>query len=132
MKLLYFGTVCNRENFEARQAKSRQKASVAPLNFESALLEGFASHGAQAEIYSFPMVASFPNSPLFSWGRRKEAVAGGYECRWLPAMNLKGLKQLSQRLSVRRCLRSIRKKQVDAVLLYSVYAPVAAPVRKRS
>lgn len=130
MKLLYFGTVCNRENFEARQAKSRQKASVAPLNLESALLEGFASHEVQAEIYSFPMVASFPNSPLFSWGRRKESVAGGYECRWLPAMNLKGLKQLSQRLSVRRCLRSIRKKQVDAVLLYSVYAPVAAPVRK--
>lgn len=130
MKLLYFGTVCNRENFEARQAKSRQKASVAPLNFESALLEGFAAHGVHAEVYSFPMVASFPNSPLFCWGSREENVAGGYRCRWLPAINLKGLKQLSQRLSVRKSLRLICKKQVDAVMLYSVYAPVAAPVRK--
>lgn len=130
MKLLYFGTVCNRDAFEARQAKSRRKASVAPLNFESALLEGFADHGVSAEVYSFPMVASFPGSPLFSWGRREEEIAGGYRCRWLPAVNLKGLKQLSQRLSVRRSLRLIRKRQVDAVLIYSVYAPVAGPVQK--
>lgn len=130
MKLLYFGTVCNRENFEARQAKSRQKASVAPLNFESALLEGLAAHQVAAEVYSFPMIASFPNSPVFSWGAREETIAGGYGCHWLPAINLKGLKQLCQRLSVRKSLRLIRKKKVDAVMLYSVYAPVAAPVRK--
>lgn len=130
MNLLYFGTVCNREAFEQRQSKSRQKASTAPLNFESALLEGFAAHGTQVEVFSFPMVASFPNSPLFSWGAKKETVAGGYGCTWLPALNLKGLKQLSQRLSVRRALRRIKKGQVDAVLLYSVYAPVAAPVLK--
>lgn len=128
MKLLYFGTVCNREAFEQRQKKSRQKASAAPLNFESALLEGFAAHGADMTVYSFPMVASFPNSSLFSWGARKEKIAGGYECSWLPAINLKGLKQLSQRICVRKALKMIRKKQADAVLIYSVYAPVAGPV----
>ena len=130
MKLLYFGTLCNREAFEERQAKSRQKASAAPLNFESALLEGFAHHGAELEVFSFPMVASFPNSPLLCWGARREQVAGGYECTWLSAINLKGLKQLSQRLSVRKALKSIRKREVDAVLIYSVYAPVAEPVLK--
>lgn len=130
MKLLYFGTVCNREAFEQRQAKSRQKASSAPLNFESALLEGFAHHGADLKVFSFPMVASYPSSPLFSWGAKREKIAGGYECTWLPALNLKGLKQFSQRLSVRKALKSIKKREVDAVLIYSVYAPVAEPVLK--
>ena len=78
MKRLYFGTVCNRENFESRQAKSRQKASAAPLNFESALLEGFAEHGTELEVFSFPMVASYPNSPILAWGRKREKIAGGY------------------------------------------------------
>lgn len=130
MKLLYFGTVCNREAFEERQKKSRQKASIAPLNFESALLEGFAAHGVEMKVYSFPMVASFPNSPVFSWGAREERLAGAYRCKWIPAINLKGLKQLCQRLSVRRSLRVIRERAIDAVLMYSVYAPVAAPVQK--
>lgn len=130
MKLLYFGTVCNREAFEQRQARSRQKASSAPLNFESALLEGFAHHGADLKVFSFPMVASYPSSPLFSWGAKREKIAGGYECTWLPALNLKGLKQFSQRMSVRKALKSIKKREVDAVLIYSVYAPVAEPVLK--
>ena len=130
MKLLYFGTVCNREAFEQRQAKSRQKASVAPLNFESALLEGFSHHGAELKVFSFPMVASYPNSPLAAWGAKREKVAGGYDCTWLPALNMKGLKQFSQRLSVRKALKSIKKREVDAVLIYSVYAPVAEPVLK--
>lgn len=130
MKLLYFGTVCNRTAFEIRQKNSRQKASAAPLNFESALLEGFASCGTETEIYSFPMVAAFPSSPLFSWGVKQETVAGGYTCTWLPAVNLKGLKQFTQRISVRRALKRLREGRFDAALIYSVYAPVAAPLIK--
>lgn len=130
MKLLYFGTVCDRTAFEERQKNSRQKASTAPLNFESALLEGFRACGAEAEIYSFPMIASFPNSPLFSWGAKRETVAGGYTCTWLPAVNLKGLKQFTQRISVRRALKRLREGRFDAALIYSVYAPVAAPLIK--
>ena len=128
MKLLYFGTVCNRAAFEERQTKSRVKASVATLNFESALLEGFAANGAAVEAYTFPMIASYPNGPLAAWGARKEKIAGGYSCTWLPALNFKGLKQLSQRLTVRAACKKIRRREADAVLIYSVYAPVAAPV----
>lgn len=135
MKLLYFTTANNQKQYELIQQQSRVKASVATQVFESALLSGMAQAGQKKlTLRSFPMIASFPGSKLLLWGARKQTVAGGYETTWLPTVNLFGLKQLSQRCSaaraVRKWLKENQNEKDKAVLLYSVYEPIAAPVLK--
>ena len=135
MKLLYFTTANNEENYERIQSQSRVKASVATQVFETALLRGMAQQEhLELTLHSFPMIASFPGSRLLCWGARKESVAGVLQTEWLPTVNLYGLKQFSQRLSAKRALkRWFRRNQNEpdkAVLLYSVYEPIAAPVLK--
>lgn len=135
MKLLYFTTANNQKQYELIQQQSRVKASVATQVFESALLSGMAQAGQkELTLCSFPMIASFPGSKLLLWGARKQTVAGGYETAWLPTINLFGLKQLSQRCSaakaVKKWLKENQSEKDKAVLLYSVYEPIAAPVLK--
>ena len=135
MKLLYFTTANNEENYERIQSQSRVKASVATQVFETALLRGMAQQeNLELTLHSFPMIASFPGSRLLCWGARKESVAEVLQTEWLPTINLYGLKQFSQRLSAQRALkrwfRRNQNEQDKAVLLYSVYEPIAAPVLK--
>lgn len=135
MKLLYFTTANNQKQYELIQQQSRVKASIATQVFESALLSGMAQAGQkELTLRSFPMIASFPGSKLLLWGAKKQMVAGGYETVWLPTINLFGLKQLSQRFSaaktVRKWLKENQSEKDKAVLLYSVYEPIAAPVLK--
>lgn len=135
MKLLYFTTANNQKQYELIQQQSRVKASIATQVFESALLSGMAQAGQkELTLRSFPMIASFPGSKLLLWGAKKQMVAGGYETVWLPTVNLFGLKQLSQRFSaaktVRKWLKENQSEKDKAVLLYSVYEPIAAPVLK--
>lgn len=135
MKLLYFTTASNQSNYEKIQQNSRIKASVATQVFESALLEGMASDAEiELTLYSFPMIAAFPGSRLLLWGARKEKVAGNFQTKWLPSVNLYGLKQFTQRLSARKAVRKwLQQNQNEkdkAILLYAVYEPIAAPVLK--
>ena len=135
MKLLYFTTANNAENYEQIQNRSRIKASVATQVFETALLRGMAQQdNLELTLHSFPMIASFPGSRLLCWGARKESVAEDLQTEWLPTINLYGLKQFSQRISAKRALkRWLRKNKNEpdkAILLYSVYEPIAASVQK--
>lgn len=135
MKLLYFTTASNEESYEKLQARSRKKASVAPQVFETALLRAMAQRDdLELTLRSFPMIAAFPKSPLLLWGARRESVADKLTTEWLPTVNLYGLKQWSQRLSsgraVKRWLRKNKNEPNKAVLLYSVYEPIAASVQK--
>lgn len=135
MKILYFTTASDPAEYENIQKNSRVKASVASQVYESALLSGFAEQDRlDLTLHSFPMIAAFPGSGLLYWGARKQTTAGGFSTLWLPTVNLYGLKQFSQRLSagaaVRRWLKENRDDPDKAILLYSVYEPIASAVLK--
>ncbi|MBR6593621.1 MAG: glycosyltransferase [Clostridia bacterium] len=122
MNILYFGTVCDAKNYDNLLKGCKAKPSVAPLVFESSFLDGMKKNGAEMEIYSFPMVPTFPNCKLLRFGGFKEKLECGYECRWLYTVNLPVLKQLSRKLSGRRAIKSwCKKNRGDGLILtYSV------------
>ena len=133
MKVLYLGTVCNTENYEKEIANDKIKPSVAPLTFETALVEGFADNNIDVDIISFPMVAAFPGSKKLFWGERKEELACGYKNKWIKTINLIGLKQFSQGIFSKKLIKKwFKENQTEdkAVVIYSIYEPVAKNVIK--
>ena len=110
MKFFYFGTVCNKQNYEKMLKGFRVKPSVAPLVFESALLKGFRDNGAEIEVGSFPAIPAYPRSKYLGWGSKKEQLESGYSTTWLRVINLSGVKQLCQRISSHVLLKKWLKK----------------------
>lgn len=131
MKLLYFGTICNKENYERMRKGFRVNPSAAPFVFETALLKGFSENGVDLEAVSFPAIPAFPRSRYLAWGHRKEMLESGYRTTWIGAINISGLKQLCQRLSSYTLLRRwLRRNAAEekAVLIYSAYQPVSKSI----
>lgn len=131
MKLLYFGTICNKENYERMRENFLVKPSVAPFVFETALLKGFYENGVELEAVSFPVIPAFPKSKHLAWRRRKEILESGYQTTWLSAINISGIKQLCQRISSCVLLQRWLKTSDDedkAVLIYSAYQPVSKSI----
>lgn len=131
MKLLYFGTICNKEHYMQLHSGFKTKPSVAPFVFESALLQGLRDNGAQLDVRSFPVIPAFPKSKHLGWGNRTEELESGYKARWIGAVNISGIKQLSQRISSHRTLKKWLKEnahQDKAVLIYSAYQPVSKSI----
>ena len=122
MKLLYFGTICNLEAYDRRFEGLASKPSVAPIVFESALLNGFHQNGADIEIHSFPMIPAFPTYRAVHFGGITEQLPCGYSCRWLNTINLPVLKQFSRRLDARKALRRWLKahREDGLILTYSI------------
>ncbi len=123
MKILYFGTVCDLQNYENMMSHSKEKASVATIVFESSLLSGLKQNGVEADVYSFPMIPAFPKTKYLFWGNKKENLNCGYSCTWLKTFNVPVIKQLSRRLNGRRLLKKwlkANKGQDCAVLSYSM------------
>ena len=131
MKYLYFGTVCNDVNYLKLLENFRVKPSIAPFVFESALLNGFRDNNAQLEVLSFPVIPAFPKSKHLGWGTRKETLSSDYSCTWLSAINISGIKQLTQRISSHIALKKWLKENADsdkAVLIYSAYQPISKSI----
>lgn len=105
MNILYFGTVCEPEHYSRLLEGCRSKPSVSTLVFENALLSGFAAHGTQMEICSYPMIPPFPRSPLLHFGGNSQMLPSGYQCRWLNTVNIPVLKQYSRSRDARKILR---------------------------
>ncbi len=122
MKILYFGTVCDPEHYNEIMKNCRFKPSVAPLVFESALLEGLKKNGADVSVHSYPMIPNFPNSGLLYFGGKAEKLPSGYQCRWLKTFNLPFLKQLTRQWDGRRILRRWAKENRNegVILTYSI------------
>ena len=59
MQILYFGTICDIENYENFIGHCKKKPSMAPIIFETSLLSGFKELGSDIDIYSFPMIPYF-------------------------------------------------------------------------
>ncbi len=122
MKILYFGTVCNLKEYDQLLNGCKNKPSIAPVLFESALLDGFFYNGADIEIHSFPMIPTFPNSHLLSFGKNIESLPSGYTCRWLHTINVPVIKQISRRLDARKMLKRWLKQYAKngMIVTYSI------------
>lgn len=122
MKILYFGTVCDLKTYEKHLDGCGSKPSVAPIIFETALLDGFNKNGADVEIHSFPMIPTFPSNRLLHFGKLVEKLPCGYTCRWLNTINLPVIKQLSRKSDARKIMkRWLREHRRDGLILtYSI------------
>ncbi|MEE0914254.1 MAG: glycosyltransferase [Ruminococcus sp.] len=129
MQILYFGTVCDIENYEKFIIHSKRKPSMAPIVFETSLLTGFKELDCNVDIYSFPMIPNFTQSRILSWGSREEFLSCGYVNKWIPTINLPFLKQISRFFNSRRIIKKWINAHNDedcAVIIYSV-CPYIAP-----
>jgi len=123
MKIFYFGTVCDLKAYDQRFKGYDTKPSVAPIVFESAMLEGFFQHKADVEIHSFPMIPPFPNYRKIHFGGHSEQLPCGYSCRWLNTINIPVLKQLSRRLDARRMLKNWLKENAEEGIIFTFSIP---------
>lgn len=123
MKILYFGTVCNLENYNNLLEDCSNKPSVAPIVLETALLDGFKKNNIDVEIYSYPMIPTFPKSKLIHFGNIKEKLACGYECTWLNTVNLPFLKQITRRLHAKKEIKCWLKKYKDEGIIFTYSIP---------
>lgn len=105
MKILYFGTVCDINEYDKLLENCSCKPSVAPIVFENALLDGFSKNRTDLEIHSFPMIPTFPSSKILHFGKCVNNLKSGYSCRWLNTWNLPLIKQFSRRMDARRILK---------------------------
>ena len=133
MKILYLGTVCNEKKYNKLLERCKVKPSAAPMVYESALMEGFRDNRVDLSVASFPIVPAFPKGKVLGWGNQQDVLSCGYKNTWLAAINVTGLKQLSLRISSARYLRQWFRKnagEAKAVILYSIYEPIAGNVLK--
>lgn len=121
MKILYFGTVCDLQHYQNLLEGCGDKPSVAPILFETALLDGFKKNGVDAEIFSFPMIPVFPKSKILFLKNITEKLSCGFTCNWLNTVNFPVIKQLSRCFHAKRAIRSWCKKNKDVVIVtYSI------------
>lgn len=124
---------CNELTWEKIQQNSTIKASIAPLIFDRLLLKGlFIQKDVSVDVLSFPSVAAYPASKKFAWGSIKEEILSGLSTRWLPAINLPGLKFFcflgSTLFSCFFWLIKNRKDKTKQIVIYSSFLPVALPI----
>lgn len=135
MKLLYFTTACNRQKYEYEISRSRVKPSIASCNFESALIDGLkADKSVDMTLVSFPMLSAFPNSSRLYWGSESHELDCGLKTTLCPTVNLIGIKQFSQHITsmkiIKRWLLENKNISDKAILIYSVYLPIASNIIK--
>lgn len=132
MKILYFGTVCDLHAYNEKLNQCKEKPSVAPIVFESALLEGLYQNHADVEIHSFPMIPAFPKSRFLFFGGHTERLSCQYNCRWLRTLNVPVFKQISRRLDTRKIMKKWMRDNRDhgTVMTYSIPPFLASDVIK--
>lgn len=123
MKILYFGTVCEIDNYEKLLEKSKVIPSIAPIVFETSLLSGMREIDAYIDIYSYPMIPTFPQFNKLFWGNKKEQLNCGYTCTWLKTINIPIIKQISKQIDGRKAIRrwiQKNKNEKCIILTYSI------------
>ena len=131
MKILLLGSLVSQESMEQLNNCSREKASVAPVNYETMLVKGLQENGAQVEALSIPAVAAYPNSRLMNIRRKNEQLDCGVSIQWVPFINIQMLKQRMIRRNVtkmlKRWLEENKNTPDKVVLMYSIYPPYSKP-----
>lgn len=131
MKILLLGSLVSPGMMEELNSNSTEKASVAPVNYETMLVKGLVENGAFVEAMSVPPVAAYPHSRYMRISATEETLACGVHVHWVPFVNVQVLKQWTIRRRVtgmlKRWLRQHRDDPNKAVMMYSVYPPYSAP-----
>lgn len=131
MKILLLGSLISVEQMEQLNRNSQEKASVAPVNYETMLAKGLVDNGAEVDALSVPAVAAYPHSIYKHIEEKQETLEGSIRVQWVPFVNVQGLKQISIQRNVERLLdqwlEENRDIQDKVVLMYSIYPPYSEP-----
>lgn len=131
MKILLLGSLISAEQMEQLNRNSQEKASVAPVNYETMLAKGLVENGAEVDALSVPAVAAYPHSIYKHIEEKQETIEGSIRVQWVPFVNVQGLKQISIQRNVERLLEQWLEENRDiqdkVVLMYSIYPPYSDP-----
>lgn len=131
MKILLLGSLISAEQMEQLNRNSQEKASVAPVNYETMLAKGLVENGAEVDALSVPAVAAYPHSIYKHIEEKQETIKGSIRVQWVPFVNIQGLKQISIQRNVERLLEQWLEENRDiqdkVVLMYSIYPPYSEP-----
>jgi glycosyltransferase involved in cell wall biosynthesis len=133
MKVLYFGAICSSATFSLLYSIAKVKPSAAAHTLQTLLLKGLAGiRGVDVTVRSVYPDAVVPNGALCCWGIRRERLLDNLAAIVLPAVNFLLIKQLCIALGASLAflvwLFQNRGVKAKAVMLYSVYVPVALPI----
>ena len=134
MKILLLGSLISHKEMEILNNGSKEKASVAPVNYETMLVKGLFENGADIEALSVPAVAAYPHSMFKQITGKEELIENCIRVQWVPYINIQGLKQLTIKRHVEKLLEQWLKDNKDikdkVVLMYSIYPPYSEPAVK--
>lgn len=131
MKILLLGSLISAAQMEQLNSNSKEKASVAPVNYETMLAKGLVENGAKVDVMSVPAVAAFPHSIYKHIDAKKEKIEGNISIQWIPFINIQGIKQFTIKKSVEKFLENWLQENDNVkdkvVLMYSIYPPYTEP-----
>lgn len=131
MKILILGSLISAAQMEQLNSNSKEKASVAPVNYETMLAKGLVENGAKVDALSVPAVAAFPHSIYKHIDKKQETIENNIQIQWVPFVNIQGLKQLTIKKNVEKLLEQWLQENKDVkdkvVLMYSIYPPYTEP-----
>lgn len=131
MKILLLGSLISAAQMEQLNRNSKEKASVAPVNYETMLAKGLVENGAKVDALSVPAVAAFPHSIYKHIAGKQETIENDIRIQWVPFVNIQGMKQLTIKRNVEKLLEQWLQENEDVkdkvVLMYSIYPPYTEP-----
>lgn len=131
MKILLLGSLISAAQMEQLNSNSKEKASVAPVNYETMLAKGLVENGAKVDALSVPAVAAFPHSIYKHIAGKQETIENNIRTQWVPFINIQGLKQLTIKRNVEKLLKQWLQENENVkdkvVLMYSIYPPYTEP-----
>lgn len=131
MKILLLGSLISAAQMEQLNSNSKEKASVAPVNYETMLAKGLVENGAKVDALSVPAVAAFPHSIYKHIDGKQETIENNIRTQWVPFINIQGLKQLTIKKNVEKLLEQWLQENKNVkdkvVLMYSIYPPYTEP-----
>lgn len=131
MKILLLGSLISVAQMEKLNGNSKEKASVAPVNYETMLAKGLVENGSKVDALSVPAVAAFPHSVYKHMDGKQETIEGNVSIQWVPFVNIQGLKQLTIKRNVEKLIEKWLRENKDVkdkvVLMYSIYPPYTEP-----
>lgn len=131
MKILFLGSLISSKEMEHLNEKSKEKASIAPVNYENMLVKGLYENGAEIDVLSIPAIAAYPNSVYKRIEQKQECIADNIHINWIPFINIQLIKQWTIYCNSKKALKKwlIENKNIKdkIVLMYSIYPPYTKP-----
>ncbi len=131
MKILFLGSLITSAMMEELNNHSKEKASIASVNYETMLVKGLVENGAEVNCLSVPAVAAYPNSQYKKISAKHETLFKHTSVDWIPFVNIQGLKQTTIKKNTEKLLKQWLEKNREikdkAVLMYSIYPPYTEP-----